>query len=100
MATKLLRCTSTFDSTGLAVVSIPIASFTVALRFHANDELNPEVEIVVFTTDPPKPGNYHRRFWLLPEGHDIPATFRKYIGTFPYGRDKVINHVIEVGGVT
>ena len=80
---------------------IPRDSIEVALRIKTNPpaDTEPELDIVVLDSSLPGGDTYSRTFELNPDGEALPQTFKKYIGTIPFGPDKQIVHIIEVGQV-
>lgn len=90
-------------------LSVPLDGQDLALRVYCRylpetTPPPPTVSIVVGVQDPPvavaEDGTTKqtlRTFMLWPVGADLPANFVKYIGSVPFGTDKIGYDIIEVG---
>jgi hypothetical protein len=86
-----------------AIVTLPVASVTVALRFYHDHPADPPliagpaIGIVVHQGDnvtASLEGTYTRHFMMMLQDDELPANFSKYIATIP--TPEGIKHVVEV----
>ncbi len=104
MAHVITRIIAGFDNNGNAQLTIPNGAHSLALRFYETTELgadparsNPQISVTVsIDTLRPDTGTHTRSFILIPDGFSTPPHFKKFIATFPHGKNKSIVHVIEV----
>jgi hypothetical protein len=88
-----------FDSNGNATLVVPNGTVIIDLKFYENapHDVGQVISVVGLIDDPQRiPGTHDRLFTMIPDGEPIPATFKKYIATVPFGPQKVIVHVIEI----
>jgi len=104
MALVINRIIAGFDNNGNAQLTIPNGATSLALRFYETTELGsdperstPQISVtVLIDTLRPDSGNHTRSFILIPDGFSTPQNFKKFIATFPHGKNKNTVHVIEV----
>ncbi len=107
MALVIKRIIAGFDNNGNAQLTIPNGANSLALRFYETTELgsdparsNPQISVTVLIDNMrPDSGTHTRLFILIPDGFATPPNFKKFIATFPHGKNKNIVHVIEVYSV-
>ena len=76
-------------------LNIPEGSNEVSIRVDLDDDppslvIRVEQEIV----DPPAP-TYSRTFILILADDALPANYKKYVATIPFGPGKIQTHIIE-----
>lgn len=103
MAKLIKRVTSGFGIDGLAKLEVPNGAESLALRFLETNEINPdplrmnpEIKITYMIDSEANAGTHSRIFMLIPDGSPTPPAFKKFVGTFPRGKDKRDTHVIEL----
>ncbi len=104
MANVIQRLIAGFDNNGVAQLVIPNGATSLALRFYETTELgpdptraNPQISVTVLIDNAGKTtGSHTRMFILIPDGFNTPPNFKKFVATFPHGKNKSIVHVIEV----
>jgi hypothetical protein len=99
MTTIIKELGTAFDNNGNATLVVPNGTVSIGLKFHENapHDVAQVISIIGLIDDPQLiPGTHSRLFTMIPDGHPIPANFKKYIATVPFGAAKVIVHVIEI----
>jgi hypothetical protein len=91
-----------FDATFAAIdqpitLSIPRGSEELDLRVHRDGGPQLVIFVKMDVPDPLNPpANYERTFQLILADEILPASYKKYIATFPFGTAKIQVHMIEV----
>jgi hypothetical protein len=79
-------------------LAIPLGSEEVALRVY-RDQIPQSLSIFVLMDVPDPlnpPANYERTFELILADEVVPANYKKYIATMPFGPSNEQVHIIEV----
>lgn len=82
-----------------ATLVVPNGTTIISLKFYENapKDVGQVIAVVGLLSDPQSiPGTHNRYFTMIPDSNPIPANFKKYIATVPYGPQKGIVHVIEI----
>lgn len=101
MALKVQRFVVTLSGIGEGfAMKVPINT-EVALRVHdkydpSQPPPNPMVVIVAVFDSDDAPALITREFTMVVEGDPLPANYLKYIGSVPFGPDKIQVDIIEV----
>lgn len=100
------RIATTFSNDGIATLQIPNGAKILGLKFADNpaemgpydpQRRNAMVGCVVLYDPTIETGTHSRTFLRLPDGMPVPPNFLKYIASYPFGPQKSLVHVIEIG---